>query len=196
MDERIKNVLDHIEENLNSNLDLDSLSSIACLSTSQFHRLFKKETGVTPFKFLEAMKMEKAHQLILKGEMLVSDIADLLNYNDYETFTRAYKKHFGLSPDDLKAIASSVKSESQNEGEGEILIRTVDSEEDLSTVFSEMEELMKSKGISVEEIHDSKVFRIKKKGDEHQTGETLIKNKFLMDPDQQLWKKLLAYRST
>ena len=195
MDERIKNVLDHIEANLDSEWGLDSLAGIACLSSSQFHRKFKKETGTTPFKFLEALKMEKAHQLILKGEMLVSDIADLLNYNDYETFTRAYKKYFGLSPDDLKSIASTIRSESNEQMESEILIRTVESEYELPTVFSEMEELLKTRGISIEEVQNSKVFRIVKKGTSDQQGETVIKNKFLMDSDQMLWQRLLATQS-
>ena len=132
MDSRIKSVLDQIEDNLGTDLDLASLAKIACLSASRFHRLFKKETGLTPFKFLEELKMEKAHELLLKGDVLVSEIADALNYNDYETFTRAYKKYYGLSPDDLKSIASSVRLQinPQTEAGSEIVIRTVDSESD------------------------------------------------------------------
>ena len=197
MDSRIKSVLDQIEDNLGTDLDLASLAKIACLSASRFHRLFKKETGLTPFKFLEELKMEKAHELLLKGDVLVSEIADALNYNDYETFTRAYKKYYGLSPDDLKSIASSVRLQinPQTEAGSEIVIRTVDSESDIDSVFSELESLMKNKGISINEMKESRVFRIIKKGNEGINDSTLIKNKFLMDQDQRLWERLLNNRT-
>ena len=53
MDNRIKKVLNYIEDNLSLSADLSELAAIACLSPSQFHRVFKKETNYTPFQFIE-----------------------------------------------------------------------------------------------------------------------------------------------
>ena len=92
MDKRIKTVLDYIEDHLDRDLPLSKLSKIACLSPSQFHRIFKKATGSTPFQFIEKIKMDKAYRLITCGQATVYELTEQLNYNDYETFSRAFQK--------------------------------------------------------------------------------------------------------
>ena len=111
MDKRIENTLNYIEDNLSSALKLDELSKIACLSTSQFNRLFKQETQQTAFKFIEEMKMAKAYELIGEGQIMIHELALHLGYKDYETLTRAFKKYYFVSPDDLKSIINRVKKE-------------------------------------------------------------------------------------
>ena len=92
MEDRIKKVLDYIEENLGHSLELKDLAAVACLSPSQFHRQFKRQTGRTPFKFVEEMRMNKAYQLILEEGWMIHELSDQFGYKDYETFSRAFKK--------------------------------------------------------------------------------------------------------
>ena len=126
MEDRIKDVLNYIEENLGTSLKLNDLAAIACLSPSQFHRQFKRQTGRTPFKFVEELKMNKAYQMIIQGQWMVHELSDEFGYRDYETFSRAFKKYFHFSPDDLKAIVEGVKANVDQGGEYQLMILTLD----------------------------------------------------------------------
>ena len=135
MDERIKNILDFIENSLSRTYTLDELSKIVYLSPAQFHKVFKKETNRTPFKFIEEIKMNKAHHCLLHENHSVYDLTEILGYNDYETFSRAFKKHFHFSPDDLKSIANKIKEGLTIEKKGDLFIasfKEIESDEDIA----------------------------------------------------------------
>ena len=118
MDTRIQKVLDYIESNLSRKLTLSELAAIGCMSSSYFHRVFKKETGRTPFNFIEEIKINKAYALIISNTPRIYELTEMFGYSDYETFTRAFKKHFTLAPDDLRAIVLRIKKELNVGSEG------------------------------------------------------------------------------
>jgi AraC-like DNA-binding protein len=133
-------------------LKLADLADIACMSPSQFHRLFKKEVGATPFKFLAELRINTAYQKILKEQSSVQEISWQLGCNDYETFSKAFKPYFNLSPDDMKSVAENIKSDLQSDEPHEVVF--IPAEEDTSD--DENKEkflgLLKEKGITVEEL--------------------------------------------
>lgn len=192
MDNRLKKVLDHLEENLKQDFGLEAMADIACMSASRFHRMFRSEVGTTPFKFLEKLKMRKAYQWILQGNLLIAEIADELNYSDYETFSRAFKKHFGLSPDDMKSIVQSVRTASNAGEDGEIIVRAIGSEDEIDAAFKDVRDQLSEKGISLDEMTDSKVFRISHWSASEKGDPILIKNKFQMNEDKKIWRTLIA----
>lgn len=195
MDKRIKKVLDYVEDNLKLPLDLDHLADIACLSPSQFHRMFRKETFSTPFKFIESIKVNKAYHCLLYEDAMVYELATNLGYNDYETFSRAFKKHFHLSPDDLKSIASKVK-ESMQGTEDEFLVVTMDTDENQEGLIGHLKQVMVEKNISHEELKSARVYKITTKSNNRLPAKILIKNKYEMVQDQKIWESLLENKKT
>ncbi|MEP5614310.1 MAG: AraC family transcriptional regulator [Cyclobacteriaceae bacterium] len=187
MDIRIANTLDHIEINLHQQLTLEELAEVACLSPSQFHRKFKNETKRTPFIFIEEMKMAKAYELISEGKGTVHDLAFSLGYRDYETFSRAFKKHFFLSPDDLKSIAKKVKSLLEDE---ELLLITVESNDE-NEIRKKLQKVMDEKGLPIELLNFAKAIKISEKT-EATPPERLIKNKFEVSQGQKLWQSIIS----
>ncbi len=185
MDLRIAKTLDYIESNLHEPLTLENLAEIACLSPSQFHRIFKKETNQTPFIFIEEIKMAKAYELISEGKVMIHEMASLLGYKDYETFSRAFKKHFLLSPDDLKAISLKLKDEV---GEDQEIILTVAESED--DALEQIEKILKERDLCIDKIQDSLKFLIREKTNES-SSEKLIKNKFELASGQKIWESLI-----
>ncbi len=192
MDDRIACVLDYIEENLSKELTLEVLADIACLSTSRFHRLFKQYTGKTPFVFIEEIRVTKAYDLIVRKRSKVHELAMELGYNDYETFSRAFKKHFHLAPDDLKAIYASVKN-AVPEQEGKVVIMTLTDENTLNDKL--IRQLLESNNIELKEVEDVRVFKVLPINDETDRGEMVIKNKFYLTADEKIWKQLLKFKS-
>ena len=187
MDSRITKTLDYIEDNLHLQLALSDLAKVACMSQSQFHRTFKKETKRTPFIFIEEIKMAKAYELISEGKGMVHEMATHLGYKDYETFSRAFKKHFLLSPDDLKSIALRLKDEVGEDGK--FLIATVE-DEDEEAILKKINQVIEEHGISIDDLKDSKPFKVILKSDTAKQ-EQLIKNKYELTFDGKLWESLI-----
>lgn len=72
---RLSRVLDYIETNLEGDLSLDSMASIACLSRYHFARAFKKAVGQSPHRHVSARRLERAKALLVEGDRPLVDIA-------------------------------------------------------------------------------------------------------------------------
>ena len=191
MEDRIKYVLNHIEENLDTRLNLNELAALACLSPSQFHRQFKRQTGRTPFKFVEELKMNKAYQLILEGRLLINALSLKFGYSDYETFSRTFKKYFHFSPDDLKAIAEGVKAQIATDDPKEVMILTLDDEEGIEEVVKQLMQFLEEKGVSRPDLINAQAFKIFPKTLVDMENGQLIKNKFALRKEEKLWRSLI-----
>ena len=104
MDERIITAIDYIKENLDKKISLKVLSEIACLSPIHFHRIFKKTLYVTPKKFVELHKIECGYKWITQTDMPIRDVSLKFGFQDYETFSRLFKKYYNISPNDLRIV--------------------------------------------------------------------------------------------
>lgn len=91
-------VLVHIQAHLDDDLSLEHVAGAAGHSPYHFHRMFKQATGETLQKYVERLRLERAaHQLAIQDTRVI-DLAFELGYNSHETFTRAFRRHFSMSP--------------------------------------------------------------------------------------------------
>ncbi len=190
MRETIQKVLDFIEDHLSEQLSSEKLAEKACLSPSRFHRVFKKDTGTTPQKFIEQLRLTKAYEVITQGEGSVQDLAVALGYNDYETFSRAFKRLHHYSPDDLKTIAQKVKA--GIDGQSKVFMVTHDTLE-MDAIREKVMERLKEENIDLNNIATQHAIMIKpvvlaKDGED---GE-LVRNKYLLSNGERIWKQLVA----
>ncbi len=81
---------------------LDELSSHFGYTYGHICKTFKKEYGVTPVEYLLKKKMEYS-VLLLKQNKALSEIAEITGYSTPYNFSRAFKKHFGVSPKSFKS---------------------------------------------------------------------------------------------
>ncbi|OPJ56181.1 AraC family transcriptional regulator [Clostridium oryzae] len=95
---KIQYIIDYIEKNYNSDLDLKTISNIANLSPYYFSRLFKKFTGLTFKKYLTIIRIDKAQKLIKSTPKSMLDISMDCGYNCVRTFNRDFKKVKGYAP--------------------------------------------------------------------------------------------------
>ncbi len=101
-DERFTNVLDYIHLHLNSDVDVDTLSDVACVSKAYLTRLFQKHFNTTPLQYINQKKVEKAQLLLITDNMTVKEIAYSLGFNDHSYFIRFFKKVTGLTPNQYR----------------------------------------------------------------------------------------------
>lgn len=101
--ERLYQLLDYIDSNLDDDLTVEKLSSIACLSKHHFHRQFSSLFGITAFVYIRQARMKRAsYQLAFKKDMKIIDIAFANNYESSEAFSRAFSLAVGLSPSQFR----------------------------------------------------------------------------------------------
>lgn len=100
--ERILRVLLFIQKNLDSDLSLDTLSSIAILSPFHFHRVFSGMIGESLAEHVRRLRLERAVGMLSKKRFSVTDIAFDAGYNTVESFSRAFKKQFGVLPSEYR----------------------------------------------------------------------------------------------
>jgi transcriptional regulator GlxA family with amidase domain len=96
--DRIAAVLNHIRRNLNSRLSVEDLASVAALSPRQFGRAFHAETGQSPARAVEQLRLEAARFMMEAGRHSVKVVAEETGFADRERMRRAFVRTFGLPP--------------------------------------------------------------------------------------------------
>ena len=79
-------------------LTLEDLASVACLSPSHFHRVFRRLIGIPPGEFLSALRLQMARRLLLTTSLSVTDICFEVGYTSIGSFTSRFTQLVGLSP--------------------------------------------------------------------------------------------------
>lgn len=100
--ERINQVIDYIELNLEDKIELEKLAKVACLSKYHFHRIFYSFTKESLYSFINRLRVERAAALLITTKRTITDIAFSCGFNDSSTFSRAFKKHFKISASEWK----------------------------------------------------------------------------------------------
>jgi AraC family transcriptional regulator len=100
---RINKVLTFIDENLDSELSLQSISNVACYSPFHLHRLFKAITNETLNSYIIRKRIESAAIILVhKREISVTEISLKYGFTSNSIFSRAFKKVYGQSPSEFR----------------------------------------------------------------------------------------------
>jgi AraC family transcriptional regulator len=91
-------MLDYIEANLEGDLAIDRMASIACLSKYHFARAFKQAVGQSPHRYVSAKRLERAKALLIHDDRSLADIALALSFSCQANFTRAFTQATGQTP--------------------------------------------------------------------------------------------------
>jgi len=85
-------------------LTVRELAARAGYSVDHFVRLFRARTGLSPKEFMVRRRMDRATALLKGSSHTVTQIADLLGYQDLGFFSRQFKAYVGASPDHFRRI--------------------------------------------------------------------------------------------
>jgi AraC family transcriptional regulator len=96
--DRIFAALEHIERTSEEALSLSLLADVVGLSPYHFLRLFKRETGVTPYRFLMHARVRKAVALLRDTSRPVTEVAFAVGFGDLSNFINFFRREVGCSP--------------------------------------------------------------------------------------------------
>lgn len=97
-DPRIKTVIILMEQYLEEGKEIGELASFVGLSRRQLERVFIRETGMSPAKALNLLRMERAKTLLAKSDRPMIEIALDVGMENASHLSRAFKRTFGLTP--------------------------------------------------------------------------------------------------
>lgn len=93
----VQNVIDYMHQHFGEKITVKQLASLANMSESNFIRVFKQETSLTPMEFLIELRLQKAKKL-LRSQKNITEAALLCGFNSPSHFSTCFSKHLGLSP--------------------------------------------------------------------------------------------------
>jgi transcriptional regulator GlxA family with amidase domain len=94
-------------ENLDSRLTVEDLAERAGMSARHFTRAFIAETGVTPSKAIERLRIEVARARVQSSSDAIERVAETTGFRDPERMRRAFIRAFGQPPQSLRRAARS-----------------------------------------------------------------------------------------
>ena len=103
--DRIQAALSYAKINLRKELSVDLLAEAAHLGRRQFSRSFRSETGQSPARAIEQLRVESARAMIESGSHPIEVVARENGFSDAERMRRAFLRAFGQPPQAIKRAA-------------------------------------------------------------------------------------------
>lgn len=111
-------IMKFIEENYSDyNLTLYRVADEFHLSSGYLSAFFREQTGATFSEYLMSIKMEKAKELLINTTEHTNTIAEKVGYGSANTFCRAFRKFYGISPSEMRNCGNGTQNEANKEKE-------------------------------------------------------------------------------
>lgn len=98
MNSPVESAIAHMWERYSEPLSLADIAKSAILSRFHFCRVFREATGVSPGRFLSAVRIYQARRLLASSAMSVTEISLAVGYNSLGSFTNHFTDSVGISP--------------------------------------------------------------------------------------------------
>jgi transcriptional regulator GlxA family with amidase domain len=104
--DRIQTALAHARRNLRTSLSVENLAQAAGLGPRQFSRAFRAETGKSPAKAIESLRVDAARMMIEQSRHPIDVIVTETGFGDQERMRRAFLRVFGHAPQAMRRLGT------------------------------------------------------------------------------------------
>lgn len=103
--------IQYLEEDPHQEKSIAELAEMCNVSINYFERLFREHRGMSPVKYRQLRKCERAKGLLETSVLSLEQIAEELNFSDCAYFCRSFKKYFGMTPTEYRRRNSDIHME-------------------------------------------------------------------------------------
>lgn len=96
--ERVQVMLVYIHTYYADDLSLKDIADAGTMSIAQCNRCFNKILNVTPYEYLIQYRLQKTTNLLKNATLNVTEISEIVGFNNVTHFIQAFKKVYGISP--------------------------------------------------------------------------------------------------
>ena len=100
---RVAEICEILENDLSRAPTINELAKAMSWNETQLMRVFRQAVGTTVHSYLHRARMEKSCELLVNTEMTITRIAMCVGYEYSSNFTTAFRKHFGVTPKQVRA---------------------------------------------------------------------------------------------
>ena len=108
--QKMQVVLAHIADNLGGDLSVDSLAGLANMSPRNFVRVFTREIGLTPGKFVEMSRIEAARSHLEQSTLPVGEVARRCGYSTADGMRASFDRNLGVGPSEYRRRFATVEA--------------------------------------------------------------------------------------
>jgi AraC family transcriptional regulator len=133
--QRMINVLVHIDRHKHEPLALEDLAHIACFSPYHFHRLFHAFVGESLYAYIKRIRLEQAAMHLRSTGSSVTEIAFKFGYETPAAFAKAFRERFGITPTGFRTKNLDSNSPSPSQPLEEVMQPEIRTLEDQTVLF-------------------------------------------------------------
>ena len=97
-DARIARAREAMHQRLTERWRIDSLAALAGLSPSRFAHLFRGLVGVSPLRYLQRLRLDRARYLLESTSCPIAEVMRSVGYTDASHFSKDFRRRFGAGP--------------------------------------------------------------------------------------------------
>ena len=98
MDRHLGNAITYMKNHLREAVTLDRLSAAINISKTHLIRIFRKELGTSPMRYLTSLRVEESAGMLSGTDMTLGQVAEQLNFYSDSHFSKVFKKNMGENP--------------------------------------------------------------------------------------------------
>lgn len=114
--EQIDDVKAYIRRHTDKSLNREVLADVAGFSVPHFHRIFTAHVGENIAEYVRRVRMERAGRKLRMGAVDITEVAHAAGYATHAAFSKAFKRHFGLSPSEFRQLDCWTATEMLRQG--------------------------------------------------------------------------------
>lgn len=103
-EDSVHKVKEYIAENLNENITIKDLAKLVNMSTSHFSRIFKQQTGFSPYDYILISRLNRAKYLLQTTNMTIASVAYEVGFNSESNFIYFFTENEGISPGKFRKL--------------------------------------------------------------------------------------------
>ena len=100
--------INYINQNYTTDIKLSTLASMEFLSVSRYVTVFKETVGMPPYQYVISLRLNSACEMLKNTNLTVTQISEALGFSNCFFFSKLFKKHVKLSPNQYKKQAKQV----------------------------------------------------------------------------------------
>lgn len=100
---KVSKAVKYIDINFLGEINIKELSEMCNLGECMFRRCFKDETGTSPLKYRNKLRIQYAYELLCEGSYSVAEAMEVTGFYDASYFNKCFKLYIGKSPSECKS---------------------------------------------------------------------------------------------
>lgn len=103
-DNLIQDVKDYVSAHISEKLTVKELADLVYMSSTHFSRIFKQQTGLSPYEYIMLSRMKYAKELLRQTDLSISQIAGAAGFNSDSNFIHSFVENTGITPHKFRKL--------------------------------------------------------------------------------------------